>query len=117
MERNPKDLILNIRKRLVKKSTIVEVESDSEGESFVSLDPTVPSSSADYTSADDGDVDSPIVSKVKSKSKEVAAPPMPFPVSNTQIPRPSDADNEKAFAPETTSRARGIAISLSSLQF
>lgn len=105
-ERNPKDLILNIRKRLVKKSTIVDVESDSESESFVSLDPTVPSSSADYSSADDGDVDSPIVPKVKSKTKQITALPMPFPVSNTQIPRSSDADYKKAFAPETTNRAR-----------
>lgn len=112
-ERQPKDLILNIRKRLVKKSTIVDVESDSESESFASLDPAAHSPSVDYTSADDGDVDSPVISKVKSKTKQAAALPKPFPLLTSQLPRSPDADNENTFAPENSSRERGITISSS----
>lgn len=116
-ERKPKDLILNIRKRLIKKSTIVDVESDSESESFASVEPAAASPSADYTSADDGDVDSPVISKVKSKTKQVAPLPKPFPSLTSQLPRSSDAEDETTFAPEATNGPRGIASSLSSVWF
>lgn len=110
-ERKPKDLILNIRKRLVKKSTIVDVESDSESESFASLDPAAASPSADYTSADDGDVDSPVISKVTSKTKQVLPLRKPFPSLTPQLPRSSDDDDEPIFIPEIINRAKGISVS------
>lgn len=109
-ERSPKDLILNIRKRLIKKSTIVDVESDSESESFASLDPVPAASpSADYTSADDGDVDSPVISKIKSKTKQAAVLPKPFVLATTKLHLSADDENENIFASETKIKEKGIA--------
>ncbi|KAG0612288.1 hypothetical protein M758_6G015500 [Ceratodon purpureus] len=105
-ELKPKESILNIRRRFVKKSTIVDLESDSESESFASAGHAAASSpSVEYTSADDGDVDSPVTSKVKSKIKQITVLPKPLPSLNTQSYRSSSADNEDAFAPGIKSRA------------
>ncbi|KAG0625186.1 hypothetical protein M758_2G034400 [Ceratodon purpureus] len=98
-ERKPKDTILNLRRRLVKKSTIVDSESDSGSENVASLAPLSPSPSMDYNSADDGDVDSPVFSKAKSKTMQAVVSPKPLSCSSTQLHRSSDADDEHAFAP------------------
>jgi hypothetical protein len=102
-ERKPKDLILNVRKRLVKKSTIVDSES------AASLDPACPSPSVDYSSADDGDVDSPVSSKVKTKLMQASVSPKPFP-SSTKLHRSSDAGDEHVYAPGFETRAKGSTI-------
>ena len=106
-ERKTKEPILNLRKRFVKKSTVVHLESDSESESFASLDPAASSPSVDYTSADDGDVDSPVISKVKSKIKQVTVLPKPHPSLNPQLYRLSKADDEHDIAPELKIDAGG----------
>lgn len=108
-ERKPKDLILNVRKRLVKKSTMVDSESASERESAASLDPACPSPSVDYSSADDGDVDSPVSSKVKTKLMQASVSPKPFP-SSTKLHRSSDAGDEHVYAPGFETRAKGSSI-------
>ncbi|XP_024362916.1 SNF2 domain-containing protein ENL1 isoform X1 [Physcomitrium patens] len=92
-ERKPKDLILNIRKQMASKSTIVDLETDSEDESFASLDPAASSPSVDYTSADDGDVDSPFVSKTKSKINQPGVLSKTFPSWTTQFHRSSNYDD------------------------
>lgn len=107
-ERKTKESILNIRKRFVKKSTIVDLESDSESESFASQDPAASFPSVDYTSADDGDVDSPVITKVKSKTNQVTVQPKCLSSFNSQSYRSSEADDEHAFASEIKSRAGEI---------
>jgi hypothetical protein len=109
-ERKTKESILNIRKRFVKKSTIVDLESDSESESIASQDPAASFPSVDYTSADDGDVDSPVISKVKSKTNQVTVQPKCLSSFNSQSYRSSEADDEHAFASEIKSRAGGNTI-------
>lgn len=115
-ETKPKESILNIRKRFVKKSTVVDVESDSESESFASLGTPASSPSVDYTSAEDGDVDSPVISKVKSKIK-VAVLPKPLSSLHSQTHQLSEADDDQEFAAGTKSRARGNVTTSSSAWF
>ncbi|XP_024394535.1 SNF2 domain-containing protein ENL1 isoform X1 [Physcomitrium patens] len=106
-ERKPRDLILNIRKRLVKKSTIVDSDNESESESFDGVDP-VSSPSIDYNSADDGDVDSPVVSKVKSKIKPAGVAPRRYPSVDTRPSSSPNADVEHVRAPGFRSVAKGF---------
>lgn len=73
----PRESISAEKKGLVKKTTVVSLDSDSEVETFLSSGRATLSPSVECTSADDGDVDSPIPIKMKSKMHEAGVTPLP----------------------------------------
>jgi hypothetical protein len=106
----PMGSIIDMRRRLVKKAIPADSESDSELDTFASPDAAAASPSVDYTSADDGDVDSPVSLKVKAKVKQAGLPPKP---ASSVLSSPSDSytENEEAvFDFRIESSARGTSV-------
>lgn len=106
----PMGSIIDMRRRLVKKAIPADSESDSEIDTFASPDAATDSPSVDYTSADDGDVDSPVSLKVKAKVKHAGLPPKP---ASSVLSSPSDsyAENEDSvFDSRIESSARGTPV-------
>lgn len=106
----PMGSIIDMRRRLVKKAIPADSESDSEIDTFASPDAAAASPSVDYTSADDGDVDSPVSLKVKAKVKQAGVLPKP---ASSVLSSPSDSytENEEAvFDFRIESSARGTSV-------
>lgn len=106
----PMGSIIDMRRRLVKKAIPADSESDSEIDTFASPDAAAASPSVDYTSADDGDVDSPVSLKVKAKVKQAGVLPKP---ASSVLSSPSDSytENEAAvFDFRIESSARGTSV-------
>ena len=61
----------------------------------------------DYSSADEGDVDLPVLSKAKSKRTQVVHSPKHIPPSTSQLHHSSQAGDEHAFAPGIENSAKG----------
>lgn len=106
----PMGSIIDMRRRLVKKAIPADSESDSEIDTFASPDAAAASPSVDYTSADDGDVDSPVSLKVKAKVKQAGVLPKS---ASSVLSSPSDSytENEEAvFDFRIESSARGTSV-------
>lgn len=65
----------NGRKGMVQRTTVVQLDSDSEGARLDSLSASVSQASTEYSSAVDDDVDSYVVLNTKQKSKLSVLPP------------------------------------------